>query len=99
MNSKAVNSVSYIIGAAAILMVGNLIVMTLFDSALPFILIPFILALFFALFIGCRQRTGKIADDERVRSENDKSARNAFLAALLIFYTVSFEVIVDDTKF
>ena len=95
---KSVNQVSYTITLLAILVIGNLAVMMLFDNDLPYILIPFVLVLLVASAVSLRRRTGKTQNDERVESITDKSSRNAFLAALVIFYAIAFEIDAESAK-
>ena len=95
---KSVNQVSYTIILLAILVIGNLAVMMLFDNDLPYILIPFVLVLLVASAVSLRRRTGKTQNDERVESITDKSSRNALLAALVIFYAIAFEIDAESAK-
>ena len=95
---KSVNQVSYTITLLAILVIGNLAVMMLFDNDLPYILIPFVLVLLVASAVSLRRMTGTTQNDERVKSITDKSSRNAFLAALVIFYAIAFEIDAESAK-
>lgn len=95
---KSINEVAYTIAYAAIFVIGNLIVIMLFDNAIPYNLIPVVLVILFASLVAWRRRRTGIQVDERIEANTDKSARNALLAAIVIFYAISFEVDSESAK-
>ena len=88
---KSINQVALAIVYVAIIVVGNLIVILLNGDVIYF-MIPIGLNLLLALLVAWKRRRAGIQVDERVEAITDKSARNALLAAVAIFYLISFEV-------
>ena len=94
---NSINEVAYTIAVLVIIVIGNLIVILLSEDVIYF-LIPVGLVLLFASLVAWRRRKAGIQVDERIEANTDKSARNALLAALVIFYAIAFEVDSESTK-
>ncbi len=94
---KSINQVALAIAYVAIFVIGNLIIIMLSGDVIYF-LIPVALVLLVASLVSWRRRRAGIQVDERVEAITDKSARNALLAAVAIFYLISFEVDSESAK-
>ncbi len=92
---KSINQVAYTIALLAIITIGNLIVILL-NEDIMYILI----AVGLAVLLGTtwRRRKAEIRVDERVEAITNKSASNALLIALVIFYTIAFELDSEGAK-